>query len=243
MVWFAVGVVLATAGWLATQYWHARGVPPVNAPPVAFVRSYNVRPELAGEIRNALSGALEPMYRVSVASSGQLLVAAPPNVQQGVEEFLQQVAARKPSAAPSVHVEAWFVTASPGARSDSLTIKELEPALHALEQSKGPTRFELLEQLSTQAQSGGQSSDVQGAHASMQVGVTVLHDSQDHPVVTAQLKLRASLAGMTPVPGMPGITAQTELRPGELLVLGQSSVSDRGGSTDRQLYYIVRATL
>jgi hypothetical protein len=64
-------------------------------------------------------------------------------------------------------------------------------------------------------------------------------------VVAAQLKLRTGNANALPTSPNQGpghITAQTELRPGELLVLGQSSLPDKGG-TDRQLYYIVRATL
>jgi hypothetical protein len=232
IVWFAIGVVLATAGWLAVQAWHGRAAP---AAPVSFLRSYNVRPELAGEIRNALAPAIGP-YTVGLAPNGQLLVAAPPSYQSGVEQFLKEVAARKPSATPSIRLDAWFVTASPGASSDSQTLKEVEPALRALEQSKGPARFELLEQLSTQALSGGGSSEVLGARARMEVSVSVLRDSQDRPVVSAQLRLHANQG--------PGgtITAQAELRPGELLVLGQSSITDKGGN-DRQLYYIVRATL
>ncbi len=229
MVWFAMGVVLATGGWLVVQRWHG------SAPPQAtLLRSYNVRPELAEEIRSALGPALMP-YQVGVAPNGQLLVAAPPSYQRGVEEFLNEVAARKPSATPSIRVEAWFVTASPGAPEDAPALKEVEPALRALAQSKGPTHFELLEQLSTQAQSGERNSDVQGTRAGMVVSATVLRDGQDHPVVAAQLKLHLNQG-----PG--GITAQTQLRPGELLVLGQNGLLDKGG-TDRQLYYIVRATL
>jgi hypothetical protein len=227
MVWFAIGVVLATGGWLAVQRWH-------GSPPATYLRSYDVRPELAAEIRNALAPALTP-YQVGIAPNGQLLVAAPPAFQKGVEEFLKQVAARKPSATPSIRIEAWFVTASPGQPDDSPALKEIEPALRALSQSKGPTRFELFEQLSTQARSGDQFSEVQGAHARMVVSASVLRDSQDHSVVAAQLKLRSNQ-------GPQSLTANTELRPGELLVLGQSGISDKG-SSDRQLYYIVRASL
>lgn len=228
-IWFAIGVVLATGGWLVAQ--HGHGSAPATAP---LLRSYNVRPELAGEIRNALGPALSP-YQVGLAPNGQLLVSAPPSYQRGVEEFLQQIAARKPAATPSIRIEAWFVTASPGTHTDSPLLKEIEPALRALEQSRGPTRFELLEALSTQTQSGDRTSEVEGARTRMKATVSVLRDSQDHAVVGALLKLSSNHG-----PGF--LSAQTELRPGELLVLGQSGLWDPG-SGDRQLYYIVRATL
>ena len=68
----------------------------------------------------------------------------------------------------------------------------------------------------------------------MLVNVSVLRDNQDHPIIAAQLNLHSSQR--------PGIIARTELRPGELLVLGQSGFPDKD-AIDRQLYYIVRATL
>ncbi len=69
----------------------------------------------------------------------------------------------------------------------------------------------------------------------MDVSVNVLRDSQDHPIIAAQqLKLRSNEG--------PGISAQTELQPGKFLVLGQSGFPDKGTS-ERQLYYTVRATL
>jgi hypothetical protein len=132
-VWFATGVILATCGWLAVQAWHG------NAAPAPVLRSYDVRPELAVEIRNAVWEALRP-YQVGLAPNGQLLVAAPPSYQKGVEELLKEVAARKPPATPAIRVDVWFLTASPGTPNDSLALKEVEPALRALEKSKGPAQ-------------------------------------------------------------------------------------------------------
>lgn len=233
VAWFVSGVVLASAGWLlAVQAWHHPGA---NQDP-RVLRSYNVRPELAFEVRNSLNSALGAWGLAGVAPNGQIVVNAPESYQKGVEQLLKEVASYNPPATPSVHIEAWFVTATPGSPVESAALKEVEPALRALEQSRGPTRFELLEELSTQVQPGeSRTSDVRGARASMDVGVSVLRESQDHPIVAAQqLRLRSNQG--------PGISAQTELQPGKFLVLGQSGFPDKGTS-ERQLYYIVRATL
>lgn len=239
IVWFVIGVVLATGGLLAIQSWRA---PPEN---MTF-RSYEVRPEIAAEIDAALSSALAPYGRVTLSPSGQILVTAPPAIQKGVEQTLKEVATRKPAATPSIHFETWLVTASAGEPVDSPNLKEIEPALRELLRSRGPTRFELLERLSTQTRSG-QSSDVQGDRAKMAVTGSLRRDGKDQPLIVALLTVSLNSShSVSPGPygplPVPAIKAETELRPGELLVLGQSSFSV-GAVADRDLYYIVRATL
>jgi hypothetical protein len=231
VLWFVIGAVLATAGWLAVQAWHK---PPQEG---TVMRVYNVRPDLAIEIEGAVGVAVRP-FQASVTPGGQLMVTAPPSYQRGVEQLLREMAAHNPPAPPSIRIEAWFVTASPGQPVDSPALKEIEPALHALEQSKGPMRFELLEALSTTGKSGQKSSYIVGERTNLTATASVLRDTADHPIVSAEIKLAAT---NIPGPLHPSITAQTQLRPGELLVLGQSGFADKGA--ERQLYYIVRATL
>jgi hypothetical protein len=233
IAWFVIGVVLAAAALSAVQSWHR--------PEATVLRSYDVRPEIANEVESALQAALSPSNdfrygRVTLSPSGQLLVIAPPSIQKGVEQVLRDVASREPPRTPSIHFEAWLVTASPGAPADSPNLKEIEPALRALEQSKGPAHFELLEKLSTQTRSG-QNSSVQGEHALLSVTGSLLRGNKDQPIIAALLDLTVHGHGPPPF-----IKAQTELRPGELLVVGQSNLSD-GPDADRALYYIVRATL
>jgi hypothetical protein len=237
LIWFVVGVILAAGvGLLAVRSW--------RAPETNVLRSYDVRPEIANEVDSALRAALSPSIgyqygRVTLSPSGQLLVIAPPSIQKGVEQILKEVASREPPRTPSIHFEAWLVTASPGTPADAPNLKEIEPALHALEQSKGPARFELLEKLSTQTRSG-QESSVQGDHAILSVIGSLLRGNKDQPIIAALLNLNTHTRNPHGPP--PFIRAQTELRPGELLVLGQSNLSD-GPDADRALYYIVRATL
>jgi hypothetical protein len=237
IVWFVIGVVLATGGLLAIQSWRA-------PPEYMTLRSYEVRPEIATEVDAALSSALAfPVSsgHVTLSPSGQILVTATPSVQKGVEQILREVASRKPAATPSIRFEAWLVTASAGEPIGSPNLKEVEPALRELERSRGPTRFELLEKLSTQARSG-QNSDVLGEHATMAVTGSLRRDSKDQPLIVALLKLSLHPSHPGPPGPLPAINAETELRPGELLVLGQSSFSG-GAVADRDLYYIVRAML
>jgi len=241
LAWLATGVVLAIAVMLATQGWRGSET--------AVLRSYEVKPEIAAEISNALRAALAvgkdgvPYGQVTLSPNGQLLVTAPPSVQQGVAKILDDIASRKPPSTPTIGFEAWLVAASPGDRVDSPNLKELEPALRAVEESKGSMRFELLEKLSTQVRSG-QRSQIQGQHSAMEVNTSLRRDSKDQPVIAARIELH--LLHFTP--GIPnpgrgsGLEAQTEMRPGELLVVGQSSLSDKS-APDRELYYIVRAAL
>jgi hypothetical protein len=243
LAWLATGVVLAIAIMLATQAW--RGSEAV------VLRSYEVKPEIAVEISNALRATLaggkdRAAYgQVSLSPSGQLLVTAPPSVQQGVAKILEDIASRQPPPTPTIRFEAWLVAASPGERVDSPNLKELEPALRAVEESKGSLRFELVEKLSTQVRSG-QSSEIQGQRSTMEVSTSLRRDSKDQPLIAARIELHLlnfSPGYFNPTGhGGPGLEAQTELRPGEMLVVGQSSLSDKS-APDRELYYVVRAAL
>jgi hypothetical protein len=161
-----------------------------------------------------------------------------------VAKILEDIASRKPPSTPTIRFEAWLVAASPGDRVDSPNLKELEPALRAVEESKGSMRFELLEKLSTQVRSG-QRSEIQGQRSTMEVNTSLRRDSKDQPLIAARIELYL----LNFAPGIPnplgrgaGLEAQTEMRPGELLVVGQSSLSDKS-APDRELYYIVRAAL
>jgi len=249
LAWLATGAVLATATMLATQV--RRGTEAV------VLRSYDVRPELASEISSALGRSLAggkdkdgiPYGQVTLSPNGQLLVTAPPSVQRGVAKVLEDIEAREPLPTPTIRFEAWLVAASPGNHVDSPNLEELEPALHAVEQSRGSMHFELLEKLSTQVRSG-QGSKIEGQRSTMEVNTSLRSNGKDQPLVAARvgLQLMPSSAGeynssnvFTPGRGTK-LEAQTEMRPGELLVVGQSSLPDKS-SPARELYYIVRASL
>jgi hypothetical protein len=244
LVWLVAGVVLAIVALLATHAWRGSE---------AYVlRSYEVSPELAVETSAALRAALaggkdgEPYGQVALSPSGQLLVTAPPSVQHGVEQTLRDIAARKPPPTPSIRFEAWFVTASPGDPNDSPNLAEVEPALRAVKEAKGHVRFDLLEKLVMHVRTGYGGNEIQGQRAALKVNTSLRRDSKDQPVITAQLELRFLQLRLQPGEAYfgnpPTLRAQTELRPGELLVVGQSNLADKSGA-ERELYYIVRAVL
>ena len=82
IVWFVIGLVLATAGLLTAQHW--------RGPEATVLRSYDVRPEIDKEVEGALMTALSPVNgfpygRVNLSPSGQLLVVAPPSIKAQTE--------------------------------------------------------------------------------------------------------------------------------------------------------------
>ena len=108
---------------------------------------------------------------------------------------------------------------------------------------KGPLRFELIENLALQARAGNNDNSVQGARASLDVEPTIRYDAKGEPLIAARIKFR--LVPRTGAPFMGGsLKALAELHPGQLLVIGQSTLqSEKPTERDSQIYYIVRASL
>lgn len=218
------------------------------------VRSYSVAPEIAREMKGALSEALSartkdgvPIGNVSQTPDGQILVTAPESVQKGVQQILAEVAAKKLPSTPTIHFEFWLVsataTAGAGSNEPDPGLAEISSALGDIQRSKGALHFELVENLALQARAGDNNSEVQGARVSLQVNPSIRYDEKGEPVIAAFINVRTA-----PRPGIAfsnnSLRALTELRPGQLLVVGQGTMpgyepTERVG----QVYYIVRATL
>jgi hypothetical protein len=85
------------------------------------------------------------------------------------------------------------------------------------------------EKLALQARAGNEEGEIEGAHFGMRVISTVRHDSKGDPVIAAKINVQL-ISGAQYVPNfgsfsIPGsIKALAELRPGQLLVIGQSSL-------------------
>jgi hypothetical protein len=124
-------------------------------------------------------------------------------------------------------------------------LAEIEPALAAIRKARGPMRFELVEKLATQARSGSQNSEVAGSRAALSVTPTIRLGAKEEPVISARFRIESRRQPGDDPGGMPReIKSITELRPGQLLVVGQSSMSgSRGAPPDSDVYYIVRASL
>ena len=241
-LWFAIGLAVAAI----PSFLLLRPRQPPEAVPMVL-RSYTVRPEIAGEMKNALAEAFgTTLWRVSVTADGRLLVSAPPSVQKGVESVVAEVAANKPAPTPSIRFEVWLISAVPGtaAAADSGSVfADVTPALADIQKSRGPLRFELVEKLALQVRAGDDG-EMRGAHSEMHVVPTVRSDSKGDPVIAARVQVRLMARGNGMVQG--SLRALTELRPGQLLVIGQSSLPGKGptdSAPDGQVYYIVRASL
>lgn len=214
-----------------------------------IMRSYEVPAEIATEVQGALvyvlsRGASEAsLGRVSLLPNGHLVVTAPASVQAGVSHILQQIGDTRPTPTPTIGFDLWVVTATPGpAAQASDALEEIEPALAAIRTARGPLTFELLEKLSTATRSGHEPSSVHGASSRMQIRASLRKGEQDQPMVAAELHASV-LAGFNT---LTEFKAATEMRPGELLVIGQSALADQrsgSGSTSTQVYYILRASL
>ncbi len=242
-LWFAIGLIVAA---VPVLLWHQQPGPGRDV----TIRSYQVAPEIAGEMKSALSDTLtgQALGRVSLTADGRLLVAAPESVQKGVESIVADVEARKPAPTPTIRFEAWLVSAIPGTAgtADGPGLAEVAAALAGIRKSTGPQRFELIEKLALQARAGNDDNEVQGAHGDMRITPTVRHDPKGDAVIAARVSFRLSPVRYG-VPGPPGaLKALTELRPGELLVIGQSNLPGANASDsapETQVYYILRASL
>jgi hypothetical protein len=236
LLWFVIGLAVAAVAFLLHR----------SQPGELVVRSYSVAPEIAGEVKNALADALPGFGHVSQTSDGRILVSAPQSVQAGVQDILAEVAAKKPLPTPTIRFEVWLVTAVPGTGTpdDEPGLAEVRPALIDIQKAKGPMRFELIEDLALQARAGSDNSQVQGARAALDVAPTIRYDAKGEPVIAARISLRL-VPRADGSPFLPGsLRALTELRPGKLLVIGQSTMPGKTrGERDIQIYYIVRASL
>jgi hypothetical protein len=240
-LWFAIGLVVAAAAFFLLR----PRQPPAQAIPV--VRSYVVRPEIANEMRNALSDAFGmTLWKVSVTSDGRLLVNAPESVQKGVESLLADVAAKKPAPTPSIQFEVWMVSAVPGSASaadSAAALADVSAALVDIQKARGPLRFELIEKLALHVQAGDDG-EMQGARSEMRIVPTVRNDDKGDPVIAAKVSVKLMPRANGAAQG--SLRALTELRPSQFLVIGQSSLPGKGApesAPDGQVYYIVRATL
>jgi hypothetical protein len=211
------------------------------------MQSYAVPPEIGEEVTNALAGALwrgestPPIGQVRRLPNGRVLVTAPASVQNSVGRVIDDIIKNKPGPTPTIAFDMWVVVASPGEASPiSGALADIAPALGAILKATGPAKVELLEKVSTAARAGGRPSQVHGARANMQVQASLRSAEDGQQLVAAELRL-----GVTGFGWNSSLEAQSEMHPGELLVAGQSALGSEPGTppTNKQIYYILRATL
>lgn len=237
LLWFAFGLLIVAIAFVLLHR---------NPPDRLVTRSYSVAPEIAGELKDALREALPGFTQVGQTPDGHIVVTANESLQKGVQDLIADVAAKKPAPTPTIRFEVWLVTAVPaaGAPDDESGLTELRPALAEIQKAKGPLRFELIENLALLARAGNGVNGVRGARASLEITPTVRYDAKGEPLIAARVHVQLlNRPDINPY-GDGSLKALTELRPGQLLVIGQGTVPAKS-SVDRnsQIYYIVRASL
>jgi hypothetical protein len=205
-----------------------------DTPAPLVLESYQVPVGYEGEIRSTLRSALgETGGRVSVGPSGTILVLATQQVQRGVKTFIDELAAKgAPPATPQpVTMSYWIVLGAPATgdryRLEDVALKEIEPALAEVSDSQGPQRFKLLERAQL-ASAGDDWDQSNGRYLSVEQRVTLL---QDVVVGNVRLRLREH-----------NLATEIKLEPGQIVVLGQTGVSDWTSSADFKadtLYYVI----
>ena len=205
---------------------------------------YEVPQGTAGDLRTALARVLgnvndakEPATgRVTVTPDGRMVVLAPEKVQAGVRAIVEQVS-KRPSVPPArIDMNYWFVLAKkiPPADKAELPVElaEIKPALDELVRTQGPMQFRTLEHL--------KNSTIAGEHGRVDNGESV---SASHDVSTTSGVVLARVSLNT---GRRNIDTTVQLKPGQLVVLGQSGWKDKDakdGAEEQTLFYVMRADL
>ena len=154
---------------------------------------------------------------------------------EGIEQIIADMEKATPEPAPMIMMTYWIVAGSPAETTAwSSRLEELEPALGSIASAEGPTRFTLLEKVHLHSLSGER-----GTSSSRLFWIRQTATARDGQGF-AHLHLNERKIGSG------GIDTRINLRPDQLLVLGQSALPERPGgredtdSTDSTLYILVR---
>ena len=207
--------------------------------PPLVLRSYSVAPELGTELTTIINGVLRrgdempPVGRVTLGPGGQLIVAAPEEIHEGIEKMLGDIKSATPEPPPMIKITYWIMAGSPVEKTRwPSRLKELEPALESIVSAEGPTAFTLVEKSQIYSLSGEQG----------KIETRLFWIRQTATARESQILASINLNDR----GIGGgdIDTRVNLSPGQLLVLGQSALPESIGGredTNSSLYIIVRA--
>lgn len=212
----------------------------------AELKTYDVDPQFRQEVYTALARILNQAGGVAGGSygqvqllpSGQLLVNAPPETLQQVEQVLQAIRNRPAAAAPRADLHYWAVLGSHAAVANppgTPTPSSLGDVLTELERLHGDLQFRVIGSASLATESG-QEGRVGGMALGVEQTVYVQGDSLNGRI---KMSLQGRLPNGTGVPefNIGSIEVRTPLRRGEYVVLGQSELV--GGGLDGPVFFIV----
>lgn len=195
----------------------------------AELRTYDVDPQFRQEIFSALNSILNPgggvvnggsYGRVQLLPSGQLLVNAPPETLEQVDQVLQAIRNRPAAAPPRADLHYWAVLGSrPNAANPPGTPvpSSLNDVLAELQRLHGDLQFRVIGTASLATESGAPGR-VTGMALEVEQSVYVQGDS-----LSAAIDMQ--LEGRLPAKfDIGGLTVRTALQRGEFVVLGQSEL-------------------
>ncbi len=191
------------------------------------LRSYDVPPELAPEMSSILNGILEgEKGRVKLGPNGQLVVAAPESIQEGIAELIAEMNVDAPQPPPMITITYWAVVGQPASETaTSANLQEIESALATIAEADGAASFGLLEKLRLRSLSG-ESGEAKG----QQLRVRQRASTQAGRVI-AELNLS----------GVGNFETTVNIEPDQLLVLGQTMMPGAKTADEARLYLVVRA--
>ena len=218
------------------------------APEPAELRLYSVPHGLAPEVRDVLRSTLRETDKtprrgeVSIVPGGQVLVLAPPKIQEGVGDLIRAIQREGPrQAVPTLEFTYWLIMGRQTETAPPLAVaNEVRPSLEALDEFLGPMEYVLLERLQLNSKSGT-SASTQGAftsvsqYASVAAG-KIVADLRIDPPTSAQLRTEVNLE-----PDQIVILAQSGVPKGrDLPDVFSTAAPEKRGPSD-VLLYIVRA--
>lgn len=220
----------------------------ISATAGAELKTYDVPPQLQQEIHAALERILNASGpgivqggsygRVQLLSTGQIIVNAPPETLEQVDQVLAAIRARPAAPAPRANLYYWAVLGSRAAAGDppgTPPPSSLNEVLEELRRLHGDLEFRVIGSASLATESG-----IPGS-----VSGTALEIDQSAYVQgeTLNASIRMHLEGALPASDPPAqfqigsINVRTALRRGEYVVLGQSEVA--AGGLEGPVFFIV----
>ncbi len=236
IIWVAVSLAAAiTAGFLIGSR-HSS-----ESNTASVVKTYTVPSDRADEVKNSLNRLFsqrsgELLGSAQVFGNGLMLVRAPEGYQTGVDRLLEQLGSEKPRQHSAIRLDYWLVIGQEDKKSNTEVVPALSAVLKAIDALDGPRKYRVLEHLSSNSMSG-QEVRIKGS-ASEATSVAVLSNES----LALRMEFKSRLGE---------VKTDTQIKPGEYLILGQNAVDPQvrvgdviiasGGPTN--VYYIVHAEI
>ena len=203
------------------------------------VKTYVVPADRVDEVKTSLNRLFagkdgETSGNAQVFGSGLMLVRAPEGYQKGVAQLIDQLGSEKPRPQTTIHLDYWLIAGQEDKKSNIDAIPALSNVLSTIDKLDGPRKYRILEHLSSNSTSGGEVA-IHGAAVESRSIAWMMNES-----VRIRLEFHSKMGDLK---------TDTQLKPGEFLVLGQNAIGPDARIGDEKVvkgaptnaYYVVRA--